>query len=114
METIKLTLSEWLAKELRYYEAHHQIDINDFISNSVSEYLKNTDIGAEDIITSDNTKTIMTVEMSKDIAEQLQTTANEISVDCSDIVFTALAFTMPNLISVIEMEEEIQKRGKYE
>lgn len=114
MKTIKLTLSEWVVKELCYYEAHHQINLNDFISNSVSEYLKNTDISAEDIITCDNTKTIMTVEMSKDIAEQLQTTANEISVDCSDVVFTALAFTMPNLISVIEMEEEIQKRGKYE
>lgn len=114
METIKLTLSEWLVKELRYYEAHHQIDINDFISNSVSEYLKNTDISVEDIITSDNTKTVIIVEVSKDIAKQLQATANEISVDCSDIVFTALAFTMPNLISVIEMEEEIQKRGKYE
>ena len=72
MKTIKLTLSEWLVKELRYYEAHHQIDINDFISNSVSEYLKNTDISAENIITSDNTKTVMTIEMSKDIAEQLQ------------------------------------------
>ena len=114
METIKLTLSKWVVKELRYYEAHHQINLNDFISNSVSEYLKNTDISVEDIITSDNTKTVMTVEVSKDIAEQLQTTANEISVDCSDIVFTALAFTMPNLISVIEIEEEIQKRGKYE
>ena len=78
MKTIKLTLSEWLVKELRYYEAHHQIDINDFISNSVSEYLKNTDISAENIITSDNTKTVMTIEMSKDIAEQLQITANEI------------------------------------
>ena len=114
MKTIKLTLSEWLVKELRYYEAHHQIDINDFISNSVSEYLKNTDISAENIITSDNTKTVMTIEMSKDIAEQLQITANEISVDCSDIVFTSLAFTMPNLISVMEIEEEIQNRGKYE
>ena len=109
METIKLTLSEWLVKELRYYEAHHQIDINDFISNSVSEYLKNTDISVEDIITSDNTKTVIIVEVSKDIAKQLQATANEISVDCSDIVFTALAFTMPNLISVMENEEIIEK-----
>ena len=114
MKTIKLTLSEWLVKELRYYEAHHQIDINDFISNSVSEYLKNTDISTEDIITCDNNKTEIIVEVSKDIAKQLQTTANEISVDCSDIVFTALAFTMPNLISVIEMEEKVEKRGKYE
>lgn len=109
MKTIKLTLSEWLVKELRYYEAHHQIDINDFISNSVSEYLKNTDISTEDIITCDNNKTEIIVEVSKDIAKQLQTTANEISVDCSDVVFTALAFTMPNLISVMENEEIIEK-----
>ena len=114
METIKLTLSEWLVKELRYYEAHHKIDISNFISNTVLEYLdNNTDIVAEDIITSGN-KTEMIIEIPKDIAKQLQTTANEISVDCSDIVFTALAFTMPNLISVMEIEEGIQNRGKYE
>lgn len=114
MKTIKLTLSEWLVKELSYYKVYHQIDIDDFVSNSVSEYLKNRDISTEDIITCDNNKTEIIVEVSKDIAKQLQATANEISVDCSDIVFTALAFTMPNLISVIEIEEEIQKRGKYE
>lgn len=109
METIKLTLSKWLVKELLYYEAYHKIDISNFISNTVLEYLdNNTDIVAEDIITSGN-KTEMIIEIPKDIAKQLQTTANEISVDCSDVVFTALAFTMPNLISVMENEEIIEK-----
>lgn len=115
METIKLTLSEWLVKELSYYKVHHQIDIDDFVAKSVAEYLNNNcEIVLDDIITSNSNKLEISVEIPKDIVKQLQATANEISIDCSDIVFTALAFTMPNLISVIEMEEEIQKRGKYE
>lgn len=114
METIKLTLSEWLVKELSYYKVHHQIDIDDLVSKSVAEYLNNNfEIVLDDIITSNNNKLEISVEIPKGIVKQLQTTANEILVDCSDIVFTALAFTVPNLINVIEMEEEIQNRGKY-
>lgn len=115
METIKLTLSEWLVKELSYYKVHHQIDIDDFVSKSVAEYLNNNfEIVLDDIITSNSNKLEISVEIPKDIVKQLQATANEILVDYSDVVFTALAFTMPNLISVMENEEEFNMEEYYE
>ena len=43
MKTIKLTLSEWLVKELRYYEERYQINLGAFITeliNKIYEVLK--------------------------------------------------------------------------
>ena len=122
MKTIKLTLSEWVVKELCYYEAHHQIDINDFIFKSLAEYLVNTENIGLAVITPVNSKkkAEIEVEVSEMFILALQKAVKRLShckervIDSSDVINSALAFTMPNLISVIEMEEKVEKRGKYE
>ena len=108
METIKLTLSEWLAKELRYYEAHHQIDINDFISNSrnskdqvenMSKFnRKYTNI---DIILIDD---IQFIEGKKKTMEQMQHTFDSLYNKGKQIVITSdrLPKDIPNLTAALD------------
>ena len=117
MKTIKLTLSEWLVKELRYYETHHKIDINDFIFKSLAEYLVNTENIGLAVITPVNSKkkAEIEVEVSEMFILALQKAVKRLShcqervIDSSDVINSALAFTMPNLISVMENEEIIEK-----
>ena len=117
MKTIKLTLSEWLVKELRYYETHHKIDINDFIFKSLAEYLVNTENIGLAVITPVNSKkkAEIEVEVSEIFILALQKAVKRLShcqervIDSSDVINSALAFTMPNLISTMENEEIIEK-----
>ena len=117
MKTIKLTLSEWLVKELRYYETHHKIDINDFIFKSLAEYLVNTENIGLAVITPVNSKkkAEIEVEVSEIFILALQKAVKRLShcqervIDSSDVINSALAFTMPNLISIMENEEIIEK-----
>ena len=112
METIKLTLSKWVVKELHYYEAHHQINLNDFISKSVTDYLNNNyKINSDDIITSNTMQSEISVEMPNEVVNQLKEVLKHIPISYSDVVNTALAFTVPNLISALEVEDEFTKRG---
>lgn len=119
MKTIKLTLSEWLVKELRYYETHHKIDINDFIFKSLAEYLVNTENIGLAVITPVNSKkkAEIEVEVSEIFILALQKAVKRLShckervIDSSDVINSALAFTMPNLISALEVEDEFIKRG---
>ena len=125
MKTIKLTLSEWLVKELRYYETHHKIDINDFIFKSLAEYLVNTENIGLAVITPVNSKkkAEIEVEVSEIFILALQKAVKRLShckervIDSSDVINSALAFTMPNLISIMENEEiiclEAVTRGCY-
>ena len=117
MKTIKLTLSEWLVKELRYYETHHKIDINDFIFKSLAEYLVNTENIGLAVITPVNSKkkAEIEVEVSEIFILALQKAVKRLShcqervIDSSDVINSALAFTMPNLMSTMENEEIIEK-----
>ena len=117
MKTIKLTLSEWLVKELRYYETHHKIDIHDFIFKSLAEYLVNTENIGLAVITPVNSKkkAEIEVEVSEIFILALQKAVKRLShcqervIDSSDVINSALAFTMPNLMSTMENEEIIEK-----
>ena len=57
------------------------------------------------------------VEVSEMFILALQKTVKRLShckervIDSSDVINSALAFTMPNLISALEVEDEFIKRG---
>lgn len=116
---VKLMLPNWVKNELLEYQKEKHIIMNDFIESSIRKLMEDKyAIRNMNVLVSNSLQSSVKVKLPEYLIKQLQTLAKKYKVKISDIVYTALGFSLSNLITELEIMEELTskdiKGGNYE
>ncbi len=116
---VKLLLPNWVKNELLEYQKEKHIIMNDFIESSIRKFMEDKYATRNmNVLVSNSLQSSVKVKLPEYLIKQLRTLAKKHKVKISDIVYTALGFSLSNLITELEIMEELTskdiKGGNYE
>ena len=93
--------------------------MNDFIESSIRKLMEDKyAIRNMNVLASNSLQSSVKVKLPEYLIKELQTLAKKHKVKISDIVYTALGFSLSNLITELEIMSELTskdtKEGNYE